>query len=77
MVGITWVFLIISIIILFGINIGLALGLTKLSYKKLIISSIIFCLLIFISIILINEYGSIFYNIINKFISEILGFMGF
>ena len=76
MVEITWVFLIISISILFGINIGLASGLTKLSYKKVIISSMIFCLLIFISIILINEYGSIFYNTLNKFISEILGFIG-
>ena len=76
MVEITWVFLIISIIILFGINIGLALGLTKLSYKKVILYSMIFCVLIFISIILMNEYGSIFYNIIIKFISEILGFIG-
>ena len=76
MVEITWVFLIISIIILFGINIGLASGLTKLSYKKVILSLMIFCLLIFISIISINEYGSIFYNTLNKFISEILGFIG-
>ena len=76
MIALTWEFLLISIILLFGINIGLAIGSSRLSGKNIIIILVILSAITFLILTLVNMYGSTAYSLVNQYISEILGFMG-
>lgn len=76
MADLIWEGLSISIILLFGINIGLALGLTKLSKKKIITTSISYGLIIFLMITIANFYSTNLYNVFNEYIPAILGIIG-
>jgi predicted transporter len=76
MIALTLDFILISIILLFGINIGMAIVSSKLSGKNIFTILVIFSTSIFLTLILTNVYGLTLYSPINQYISEILGFMG-
>ena len=76
MIALTWEFLLISIILLFGINIGLAIGFLRLSGKNIIIILVILSAITFLILTLVNMYGSTAYSLVNQYISEILAFYG-
>ena len=76
MAELIWECLSISIILLFGINIGLALGLTKLSKKNILITSISYGLIIFIIISIANFYSTTLYDVFNEYIPVVLGIIG-
>ena len=71
-----WEFVIISVIILFGINIGLSFESSKLTNNNVLTIPVIFCLSIFFILLLVNNYGVTLNNVINHYISEIIGVMG-
>lgn len=76
MAALLWEYLIISIVSLFGINIGLALGLTKLNKFKILIYSIVYGGILFIISIMANLCSNYFYALVNSYISEIVGIIG-
>lgn len=75
MIELTWKCLIISIILLFGINIGLAMGLTKKSKKNVLVWMAAYCISILILSNIIGFRSSL-YGVFNNYIPEILGLMG-
>lgn len=76
MAELTWECLIISLVLLFGINIGLAIGLTEFHKKKAAAISILYGLVSLILSILANFLNNSLYNFINYYIPGILGFIG-
>lgn len=70
-------YLSVSIILLFGINIGLAIGHTKLSIKDVLPTIIIYFIFGLLIVTITTFYTEIIYNLINQHISKILGFIGF
>lgn len=76
MAELLWECLIISIVLLFGINIGLAMGLTRHSTKTNLIISISYGVFILIMSIISNFLITPFYNIINDYIPAIIGIIG-
>ena len=76
MAELIWECIIISIVLLFGINIGLALGLSKLSKKKILTTSISYGLILFIISTIANFYSTVLYNVFNGYIPAILGLIG-
>ena len=76
MAELIWECLIISMVVLFGINIGLAIGLTEFHKKKAIAISAVYGAIILILSILTNFLNFQLYNIANTYIPEILGIIG-
>ena len=76
MAELIWECLIISIVLLFGINIGLAIGLTEIRKKEALTLSISYGLIILIISILANFLNNILYSVINYYIFVILGIIG-
>ncbi|MCK9151889.1 DUF2162 family putative transporter [Methanobacterium alcaliphilum] len=77
---IIWEFLIISVITLLAINIGLAMGLSRIEKKKALVISITYCLFIFLSLILtciILQYVNLLYPLMSNYISIIMALIGF
>lgn len=76
MAEIIWECLIVSIVLLFGINIGLAIGLTEIHKKEALAFSISYGLILLIMSILANFLNTILYSVITYYISAILGIIG-
>ena len=76
MAELIWECLIISIVLLFGINIGLAMGLTKLHKRTLLTISIAYGVIILILSTIANFYISSVFSAVNDHIPEILGIIG-
>ena len=76
MAELVWEGLIISMVLLFGINIGLAVGLTELHKKKALAISVSCGLILLILSIIANLVNSVFYAVIGSYISIILGVIG-
>ena len=76
MAELVWEGLIISLVLLFGINIGLAMGLTELHKKKALIISVSCGLILLILSIIANLVNSILYTVTGRCISIILGVIG-
>lgn len=76
MAELTWECLIISMVLLFGINIGLAIGLTELHKKKAAAISISYGLVLLILSMLANFLNGSLYSVINYCIPAILGIIG-
>ena len=76
MAELVWECVIISLILLFGINIGLAIGLTEIRKKEALALSISYGLILLIIGILANFLNSLLYSTINYCIFIILGIIG-
>ena len=76
MAELVWEALIISLVLLFGINIGLAMGLTELHKKKALIISVSCGLILLILSIIANLVNSVLYTVTGRYISIILGIIG-
>ncbi|MCE7699337.1 MAG: DUF2162 family putative transporter, partial [Methanobacterium paludis] len=76
MAELVWECLIISIVLLFGVNIGLAMGLTRINKKKALVISVSCGLILLILSIIANLVNSLLYTIIGSYISIILGVIG-
>ncbi len=75
MTELIWECLIISIVILFGINIGLAMGLTRVYKRKILFISIFYGAILF-TLSIIANYATPLYNITNEYIPLIIGIIG-
>ncbi len=69
-------YIIISIVSLFGINIGLSMGLKKLNKAKILIYSIIYGMVLVITSIIANFASGYLYNIFNTYVPVIMGIIG-
>ncbi len=76
MIELTWQFLIITVILLFGINIGLAIGYTMISRNEILLITLLYSILTVIALTLAKIYINLLYGFINQFIPEILGIIG-
>lgn len=76
MAGLLWKCITISIILLFGINIGLSIGLSKVYRNKVLIISIFYGAAILILSIIAHFYNNVLFNVFNVYISQILGIIG-
>jgi predicted transporter len=76
MAELVWECVIISLVLLFGINIGLAIGLTEIRKKEALALSISYGLIILIIGILANFLNDLLYSTINYCIFIILGIIG-
>ncbi|MBI4814125.1 MAG: hypothetical protein HY802_07595, partial [Methanobacterium sp.] len=75
MAELIWECLIISIVLLFGINIGLAMGLTKIPKNILLSVSLLYGAILFI-LNLMTWFVTPLYNFTNEYISLIIGLIG-
>lgn len=76
MAELLWESLIISITLLFGINIGLALGLTNMYKKEALTVSILYGLIVLILGMTANLLKDLLYGVLDPYISVILGIIG-
>ena len=76
MAELIWECLIVSMILLFGINIGLAMGLTRLPKKKILTIPVAYGAILFIMSTVANFYSNTSYDVFNSYIPEIMGFIG-
>ena len=76
MAELLWECVIISLVLLFGINIGLAMGLTEIRKKEALALSISYGLITLIISILTNLLNSTLYSTINYYIFAVLGVIG-
>jgi predicted transporter len=77
MIELTAESLLISIILLFGINIGLAMGLSKESKKNIAIITVSYGILISLLMFITGIYDKVLYNSFNLYLPEIIGILGF
>lgn len=75
MADLLWECVIISLVLLFGVNIGLATGLTKLSKVKTLIISILYGLILF-ALSMISYYTTSLYDVISSYIAYLIGIIG-
>ena len=75
MTDLLWECVIISLVLLFGVNIGLATGLTKLSKVKTLIISILYGVILF-ALSMISYYTTSLYNVISSYIAYLIGIIG-
>jgi len=76
-ISVTWSFLIISIIIFFGTIIGLGMALKKISKLNFAITILIYSIIISVLLFIMNLNISLLCNPINRYITEIIGIIGF
>ena len=76
MAELVWECLIISLVLLFGVNIGLSMGLTEIRKKEALAFSISYGLVTLIISILANFLNSTLYSTINYCIFAVLGIIG-
>lgn len=76
MAELIWECLIISMVALFGINIGLAIGLTEFHKKEAMVVSIAYGLITLIISTLANFLNNELYGVINYYIPAIIGIIG-
>ena len=76
MAELVWECLIVSLVLLFGVNIGLAMGLTEIRKKEAIALSISYGLVTLIISILANFLNNALYSTINYYIFAVLGIIG-
>lgn len=69
-------FLLLSLVLLFGIINGLSLGLNKLNKKKVIVNSTLYSFIILIFSILSTFFSKYLFSIFNNYIHVIIGFLG-
>lgn len=74
MADLLWECVIISIILLFGINIGLALGITKFSSGKTLVVSLLYGAVLF-ALSILSSYAAPIYNSANNYMAYIIGIM--
>lgn len=75
MAELLWECVIISLILLFGVNIGLAMGLTRLSRVKSLFVSILYGAILFALSVMAN-YATSLYNVTSTFIAYMIGIIG-
>jgi predicted transporter len=76
MAELIWECLIISIVLLFGINIGLAMGLTEIRKKEALVISVSYGLITLILSTLANFLNNALYSVIDYYIPAVLGIIG-
>lgn len=75
-ISVTWSFLITSITIFFGIIFGLGMALKRTSKLNFTVTTLIYAVLVFLILIMVNGNVSLLYSPINRYISEIIGIFG-
>lgn len=75
MAELLWECVIISLILLFGVNIGLAMGLTQLSRVKSLFISILYGVILF-ALSVIANYATPLYDVTSTYIAYIIGIIG-
>ena len=75
MTELIWECLLISIVLLFGVNIGLAMGLTRIPNKNILFISLLYAAILFTLSILASR-ATLLYSATSEYISWIVGFIG-
>lgn len=76
MAELIWECLIVSLVLLFGVNTGLAIGLTEIRKKEALALSISYGLILLLISILANFLNNVLYSVINYYIFAVLGIIG-
>lgn len=72
MADLLWECMVVSIVLLFGINIGLALGLAPFSRGKTLVVSILYGIVLF-ALSILSSYATPLYNSVNSYVAYIIG----
>jgi predicted transporter len=75
MTELLWECLLISIVLLFGVNIGLAIGLTKIPNKNILSISLLYGAILF-TLSILASYATPLYSATHDYISWIIGIIG-